>query len=214
MSEKILKNAWCILLTLPMVATFFNEKKMYWNWEVFSNISASIIIQNALVIFVVSKVFVNLTKVAPFFNWSWFSLFTSKDPETGEETPYDGGNIHLIPSKMKYFGFVFLIILMINVPQYAYLEEKLFREGTVSWQHGLLLSFIFGMAHCIVGVPLGAGLAISIAGLWFTHQYFVGGVGLSTVHHTTYNLILVFISFLGLAMRHIIDLFPKRETAE
>ena len=50
MAGKILKGAWCIFLTLPMVAGFWNEKQMRENWEVFSNISTFIVLQNLLVI--------------------------------------------------------------------------------------------------------------------------------------------------------------------
>ena len=213
MAGKLLKGAWCILLTLPMGAGFWDEKQMHENWEVFSRISISVVLQNLLVICVVIATFIALTKVAPFLKWSWFSLFTRENPETGEETPHEGTNIHLIPSNVKYFGLVFLVILAINLPEYAHMEEKWFREGTISWQHGLFLSLLFGMVHCIVGVPLGAGLAISVAGIWFTHQYFAGGVELSTVHHTTYNLILVSILFLGLLLKHIVDLLPEQEKA-
>ena len=111
---------------------------------------------------------------------------------------------------MKYFGLAFLVLLAVNLPRYAHMEEEWFREGTISWEQGLLMSALFGLAHCLVGVPIGAGLAISVAGLWFTHQYFVGGVELSTIHHATYNLILVSILFLFLTLKHIVELTEKK----
>ena len=86
------------------------------------------------------------------------------------------------------------------------IEEKWFRLGTESWQQGLYLSFLFGMVHCLVGIPVAAGMVISIAGLWFTHQYFIGGVELSALHHTTYNLIIFSVLFLGLVGKHISEL--------
>ena len=207
---KGLKALWCTLITLPMVTNLWDERRMAKNWDVFSSISISIVFQNLLVIVAVIAVFVGLTKVAPFLKWSWFSLFSKEDPETGESTPQEGTNIHLIPSNVKYFGLAFLVLLAVNLPRYAHMEEEWFREGTISWEQGLLMSALFGLAHCLVGVPIGAGLAISVAGLWFTHQYFVGGVELSTIHHATYNLILVSILFLFLTLKHIVELTEKK----
>jgi len=178
-----------------MVLNLFDGERMHENWRIVSSISAVIICQNILVIVAVIALFLGLIKVAPFLNWSWFSLFSR-----------EGMNIHLIPSNVKYFGLAFLVLFGINLPRYAQMEEVWFREGTISWEQGLLMSILFGMVHCLVGVPIGAGLAISLAGLWFTHQYFVGGVELSTVHHTSYNLILVTILFLTLMFKHISDL--------
>src|SRR3989344_3173341 len=203
---KGLKVLWCTLIILPMITNLWNEERMAKNWDVFSSISASIIFQNLLVIVAVIAVFVGLTKVAPFLKWSWFSLFSKENSETGESTPHEGTNINLIPLNVKYFGLAFLVLFAVNLPRYAYMEEGWFREGTISWEHGLLMSVLFGLAHCLVGVPIGAGLAISVAGLWFTHQYFMGGVELSTVHHATYNLIIVFVLFLFLTFKHIVEL--------
>lgn len=49
----------------------------------------------------------------------------------------------------------------------------------------------FGLVHCLAGIPVFAGLALSLGGLWFTYQYFRGGVEASTVHHLTYNLLIM-----------------------
>lgn len=207
---KGLKVLWCVLITLPMITNLWDEEWMAKNWDVLSSISVSIVFQNLVVIVAVIAVFVGLTKVAPFLKWSWFSLFSKKDPETGESVPYKGTNINLIPSNVKYFGLAFLVLLAVNLPRYAHLEEELFREGMISWEQGILMSLLFGLTHCLVGVPIGGGLAISVAGLWFTYQYFVGGVELSTVHHTTYNLILVSVLFLFLTLKHIVELTEKK----
>jgi hypothetical protein len=211
MSKKILKGAWCIFLVLPMAMGLWDVKQMNQNIEIFSKISIFIVFQNLLVICAVIIAVFALTKVAPFLEWSWFSLFTQKNHETGEEKPHEGTNIHLIPASVKYFGLVFLVIFAANLPEYARMEEVMFREGTISWEHGLLMSLLFGMVHCIVGVPLAAGLAISIVGIWLTHQYFAGGIELSTIHHTAYNLILVSALFIGSLLAHIADLLPKQE---
>ena len=197
-----------------MVANLFDGEKMRATFRVFSNISLGIVAQNVLVIATMIVAYVSFVTLAPCLKWSWFSLFSKRDQETGKKEPCEGRNIHLIPAQIKYFGLVFLALLAINLPQFALTEEEWFRAGTVSWVHGVALSFLFGMVHCIVGVPLGAGIAITIAGLWFTHQYFVGGVELSTLHHTTYNLTLVSILFLGLLCEHIYSFVKDRKNED
>lgn len=206
-----LKVLWYLLLTLPLIFNLWNHEKMAKNWGVFSKITASIVFQNFILIVVVFSAFMGLIKIAPFLKWSWFSLFTKNDPESGKSGPYEGTNINLIPAKTKYFGLVYLILFAINLPIFAHIEEVWFRQGTHTWQDGILLSILFGLAHCLVGVPIGAGMAISLTGLWLTHQYFIGGVELSTVHHTTYNLILIFMLFLTLILDHIFN-FSEEKT--
>ena len=53
-----------------------------------------------------------------------------------------------------------------------------------------------------MGVPVCAGLALSLGGLWLTHQYFRGGVERSTLHPTAYNLMLVAALFTYRMARH------------
>jgi hypothetical protein len=191
---KALKVLWCGFLTIPMIAILLNQKFMAENWKVFSGITPLIILQNLLVIACVIAVFTSLNKVALFFKWSWFSLLNEPSQ-----------NINLIPLEVKYFGLVFAVMFALTMPQYTHMEEEWFRQGTLSWQQGLEMSLIFGLMHCLVGVSLAAGLAIGVAGLWFTHQYFIGGIELSTVHHTTYNLILISVFFLFLLLRHVAE---------
>lgn len=120
----------------------------------------------------------------------------------------NGTNVHLIPLQIKYFGLFFAVLLCLNLPSLALAEEKIFRNGTTGWIQGIAFSFIFGIVHCIVGVPIAAGLAISLAGLWYTHQYFVGGIELSALHHTTFNLILILILFSLLIFKHLAERKP------
>lgn len=202
----IAKKVWNVLLTLSCCAVFFDKEQMRENIEIISNISALIVIQNVTVVIAIAAICFGLLKAFPFLEWSWFSLFSRSDENTDQVAERSGINIHLLPAEVKYFGPVFLIILMLNLPHWAYMEEVWFRQDTISWGHGVYRSLVFGMVHCLVGVPLAAGLSISVCGLWFTYQYFLGGVELSTLHHTTYNLILVSLLFVVLLLRHIFSL--------
>lgn len=160
-----------------------------------AQITAGMVIQSLVIVALVLGVYCALTRLHPFFDWSWASLI-GKSPI----------NIGLIPIKVKYLGLVFLILLILNLPTYALVEEEIFRAGTDNWVEGIWRSLLFGLAHCLSGISLGAGLAVSVTGLWLTHCYFVGGVQYAALHHTTYNIILIAALFLLLVYDHITDL--------
>lgn len=115
----------------------------------------------------------------PVFGFSWLSLFSTKDEV--------GTNLLVAPTQVPYFGILFFLLLTVNIPRLARIEEYRFRLRTRDWPHAVLRSIHFGLAHCIVGVPVGFGLAISIGGLWFSYQYFHGGIRRSILAHTVYN---------------------------
>lgn len=186
MSKK--KLLWTAFLTISLVSNLFDQEKMSNNFDVFSKISTWIVVQNLALIAVIVGAYLALVTMMPFLKRTLYGK---------------GTNLSLIPADVKYFGAIFLVLMIFSLPGYAHTEEEWFREGTLDWMHGLRLSITFGLVHCLVGVPFAAGLVISIAGLWFTHQYFVGGIELSTVHHTTYNLIIISTLFVAVIIQHI-----------
>lgn len=195
---KVLKILWCAILTISLGLTLF-DGTLQKNLGVMSSITWWIALQNLAVVVIVVSACVGLTKLHRIFKWSWLSLFKS-----------DGTNINIVPIHIKYFGLVFALLLMVNLPSMAMAEEMWFRAGTDNWLNGLYISFIFGIVHCLVGVPIGAGVAITLGGLWFTYQYFLGGVELSALHHTTYNLILISTLFLLLVLKHVVEWKEQR----
>ena len=212
--RNIVKYWWCGTLSFCLVVPMF-DGTIQNNFEVFSQITPIMVLQNVVAIFIVAFSCLGLLFVHPIFQWSWFCLFNKRQEEGGSDEPQmNGTNIHLIPLQVKYFGLFFAVLLCLNLPSMAMYEEKLFRNGTAGWIQGIIFSLIFGMVHCLVGVPIAAGVAISIAGLWYTHQYFVGGVELSALHHTTFNLILISILFVCLVCKHFAELNPKNQTTK
>ncbi len=122
----------------------------------------------------------------PFLQWSWLSLLA------GPNNPNAGTNLIISAgASVPYFGILFVILLFFNLPRFARDEEETFREGTENWLQAIPRSLAFGFMHCIVGVPIAAGFALSLAGLWFTAEYFRGGVDRSTRVHAFYNMVLL-----------------------
>jgi hypothetical protein len=125
-----------------------------------------------------------LSRFGPkFLDWSWISLLSS-------DKHSQGANQVVIGATIPYFGIVFLLLLMLNLPRLAAAEEDEFRYGTKNWWHAVPRSLTFGLMHMVVGVPLWCGLALSVPGMWFTRQYFKGGVERSTMTHAVYNFML------------------------
>lgn len=116
--------------------------------------------------------------------WSWLSLLATK----GESD--SGANLNLAGATVPIYGPIFVLLLMANLPRLAGYEEEMFRKGTKNWVDAVPRSILFGLMHMIVGVPLHVALGLAIPGMWFTAQYFKGGLKLSTATHAFYNMLM------------------------
>jgi hypothetical protein len=102
---------------------------------------------------------------------------------------------------------VFFVALAFVLPFLARFEERIFRKGHDEWSSIVRQSVKFGLVHCLVGVPLAAGIALIIPGLFYGLKYkrafdrstdMMGyrqaedeAVMVSTAYHTMYNMIVV-----------------------
>lgn len=123
----------------------------------------------------------------PVLNFGWYQFLVQ---DVGGD-PSGGGNIITAPFSYRALIVPFVGLLLFVLPRLAETEELIFRRGTRTWRQGIARSFVFGLVHMLVGVPLAVALALGLGGLWFTYQYFQGGVARSTVYHLTYNLIVL-----------------------
>lgn len=97
---------------------------------------------------------------------------------------------------------VFGLLLVASLPLLVEREEWIFRRGAE--RRGVIgntgYALLFGLMHVLVGVPIGAGLALSIGGAYFTHVYLrayretrseAAALLESTRAHLGYNLVIV-----------------------
>jgi hypothetical protein len=147
----------------------------------------------ALVVMTVGVVVLSLG--VPLLDWGWFSLVADA---TGAET--GPTNIVVVPLEIPLLAIPFLALLVFVLPDLAAVEERVFRRGTRGWLDGLRRSFVFGAAHLVMGIPIGAVVPLTLAGLWLTWHYFRGGVTRSTRYHLAYNLVLVLVACLILGI--------------
>jgi hypothetical protein len=128
------------------------------------------------------------------FGW-WTAIGGHGNPVTGGTDRTTGTPLEwMIPA-------AFLVLLIPALPLFAEREEQLFREGAEHWSTARRIrrGIEFGLVHAIVGIPIGAALALSISGWYFTWRYLAGGVPESTRAHLAYNLEVVAIVIVAIA---------------
>jgi hypothetical protein len=92
----------------------------------------------------------------------------------------------------------FLVLLIPALGLFAEREEIMFRAGAETWSTGrrVLTGLKFGLIHLIMGIPIGAALALSVGGWYFTWAYLRGyhrggtdaGVLEATRSHLAFNI--------------------------
>jgi hypothetical protein len=122
--------------------------------------------------------------IAKFLSWSWLDLF-AENGKAGH-----GFNQNIAGATIPFFGVFFVILLFLNLPRLAEAEESSFRQGTKNWWHAVPRSIGFGLVHLVVGVPVWLALSLAIPGMWFTSQYFKGGISRSSMAHGLYNMVI------------------------
>lgn len=83
-----------------------------------------------------------------------------------------GSNAAIVPLSYPALAALYAPALLLSLPLLAWIEEDIFRKGTTTWANGIARSVAFGLAHLTMGVSVGGCLALSGAGLVFTHAYF------------------------------------------
>lgn len=116
----------------------------------------------------------------------------------GVGNPVTGGTERTAGTVLEWLlPVVFIALLVPALPLFAETEERMFRRGS---EHRSTLGragrgVLFGLAHAVVGIPLGAALALSIGGWYFTWAYLRGyrrggpaaALRESTCAHLAYN---------------------------
>lgn len=100
------------------------------------------------------------------FGW-WTALGGTGNPVTGASDRTSGTVLEwLVP-------VVFMALLVPALPLFAEREEELFRLGAEQWTpaHRVGKALQFGLVHAIIGIPIGAALALSIGGGYFQLVY-------------------------------------------
>lgn len=103
-----------------------------------------------------------------FLRWGWWSIL--------------GGSGNVILGQAQASGQILsdlilpmLIVtpLALSLGRFALYEERIFRRGDEKRGIGgrLARSLVFGLAHLIMGIPIGAGIALGVGGFGFSQVY-------------------------------------------
>ena len=106
--------------------------------------------------------------LVPGLDWGWWTAIGGGgNPVTGTTDQTAGTPLEwLVP-------LVFLTLLLPAIPLFALAEERSFRRGseTWSWPKRIRRTIEFGLAHALIGIPIGVALALSCGGAYFMWAY-------------------------------------------
>jgi hypothetical protein len=149
-------------------------------------------------VFAVLVVAITLLLSVPGLDFGWWTAIG------GIGNPVVGGSARTSGTAFEWLiPTVFFVLLLPALPLFAEAEERIFRWGSEhrSFWGRAWKGVQFGLIHALVGIPIGAALAISIAGWYFTWAYLRAyrrsggdphaGIAESTRSHVAYNLELV-----------------------
>lgn len=201
----IIKYALILIAVISIVRPLFSERRNYkFIWQVWKRFRIKMFFESLGVILLVILALIMLLEV-PGLKYGWANLFFD-----------GGGSIFTTPvieqshssyTSVRILSLIFFIVLFLALPFLAKIEEDLFRRGYNSWGSVIKQSIKFGLIHCLVGIPLAAGIAIIISGFFYGYKYkkalnrnlesFCYGkaeneaVMTSITYHTMYNMIVV-----------------------
>ncbi|MHB8671147.1 MAG: hypothetical protein ACYDAD_11445 [Acidimicrobiales bacterium] len=138
------------------------------------------------------------------FGW-WTAIGGQGNPVVGSTRRTTGTPLAVVVPA------VFLVLLVPGLPLLVEREERLFRLGSEgrSRPRQVVRGAVFGLVHAVVGIPIGAALALSVGGWYLTWAYLRGwragggsaeaGLLESTRSHLAYNLTILVVVGAALA---------------
>jgi membrane protease YdiL (CAAX protease family) len=180
--------------------------------------------------------FIGLQRSHSIFMWSIMSfiLHHMNKPSTEQEMPigyqakstlmeqgqFDPGSgnagsiIHLLFTNATT-RIPFIIMMVLALPSIVKFEEEYFRNDTDNWFEGIIRSILFGMVHFLLGfVPLGAALALSLAGIILTEVYMTRGLDAAVTQHLAYDSLIVLPLAIGVLLSPLVSMVSQRMRPE
>lgn len=104
----------------------------------------------------------------PGLSWGWWTMLG------GAGNPVFGSSGATTGTMWEWIiPLVFICLLLPALPLFAYAEERMFRRGAQNWKprRRAIKVVQFGLAHAVIGIPIGTALALSIGGAYFMTSY-------------------------------------------
>lgn len=138
-------------------------------FKIWRMISLPMLGQMFLVVVYIAFIAISLIYIAPFTQYGWLHLVYA-----------GGGNATTAPFVTLFassdygsiiVGLFFLVALTACFPYLARVEEQVFRKAVLTTESIIKNSIVFGLIHCVVGVPLAFGVALILLGLVLGFSY-------------------------------------------
>jgi hypothetical protein len=140
----------------------------------------------------------------PGLSWGWWTAIG------GEGNPVVGSTDRTAGSPLEWLvPLAFLLLLLPGLPLLVENEERVFRRGSEARSRfeRIQRGVVFGLAHALIGIPIGVALALSLGGWWFTWVYMdsyrragaTAALHASSRAHLAYNTTIVVIVLLSIA---------------
>jgi hypothetical protein len=144
----------------------------------------------------------------PVLSWGWWTMIGGEGNPVVGVTDRDFGIASVV------IPLLFIGLLIVGMPLLVAREEWVFRRGAEArgTATNIWRSLVFGLAHAVVGIPIGAALALSIGGLYLTRCYLdgwketrsqTGALLESTRAHLAYNLTIVTLVLVSLLALYV-----------
>lgn len=145
----------------------------------------------------------------PGLSWGWWTALG------GDGNPVFGSSQSTAGTVWEWIlPLAFVAMLFPAIPLFAHAEERTFRAGAElwSWKRRAFKVVQFGLAHALIGIPIGYALALSIGGVYFMFVYLrqyrrtgaqFDAIMESTRAHAVYNMFIVFmfaVALIGLLL--------------
>jgi len=112
-----------------------------------------------------------LLLLIPGLSWGWWTAIGGEgNPVTGTTDQTSGTPLEWI------VPLAFVTVLLPAIPLFALAEERAFRQGAERWtfRRRAFKCAEFGLAHALIGIPIGVALALSCGGAYFMAVYLRG----------------------------------------
>lgn len=152
-----------------------------------------------------------LCRAAPVLGYGWMNLLGGPGNMLFAPTGFaDSSN-----GWTKVVPVLFLVLLFVAIPFLARIEERIFRAGYLKTRQIVKRSVMFGLVHCVAGVPIGVGIALILSGFFYAHKYresYLKEISrhknrgrarkeallVSTTYHACYNTVIVAVGCVGI----------------
>lgn len=207
-----------IAIANAVYVVFDYRNKVVWFKKIYKHINFVTAIRSFFILMTTGFTAASLIGYIPWMRKGWVNgIF---DSDTGGNIFIPSSNIVATTTWVELIAYtLFVIAIALAVPIVAYYEEKYFRSGYNKMKDIILINFLFGFIHLLVGVPIAAALALGVTGLLLSYcyrQYYSylieNGIEknkaqkkatlFSAAHHSMHNLFLLALLLVLASMKY------------